>query len=73
MATLTDLLTTKIPPQNLEAERAVLGSILLEGAGAIARLGGLTETEFYAERHRTGHRRAQGMTAPATRGATGAQ
>ena len=30
MATLTDLLTSKIPPHSLEAERAVLGAILLE-------------------------------------------
>ena len=29
MATLTDLLTSKIPPHSLEAERAVLGAILL--------------------------------------------
>ena len=30
MATLDDLLTYKIPPHSLEAERAVLGAILLE-------------------------------------------
>ena len=30
VATLTDLLSSKIPPQNLEAERAILGAILLE-------------------------------------------
>ena len=30
MATLTELLTSKIPPHSLEAERAVLGAILLE-------------------------------------------
>jgi replicative DNA helicase len=53
MATCNELLTERVPPHSLEAERAVLGSILLEGSGAIARLGGLTETDFYAEKHRT--------------------
>ena len=30
MATLADLLTSKIPPHSLEAERAVLGGMLLD-------------------------------------------
>ena len=35
MATLTDLLTSKIPPHSLEAERAVLGAILGHGLDAV--------------------------------------
>lgn len=40
-----------IPPHNLEAERAVLGCLLLEGVSALERVG-LEPVEFYQEGHR---------------------
>src|SRR3972149_1664010 len=47
-----DLLGT-IPPHAIEAERAVLGCILLEGAEAWSRIGVRLETDdFYLHRHR---------------------
>jgi replicative DNA helicase len=52
MATANDLLTQRVPPNNVEAERAVLGAVILEGQSAIARLGGLIDGAFYVERHR---------------------
>src|SRR3990172_9300545 len=51
MATLVEL-PGKIPPHNLEAERAVLGAILLE-PGILARaIELLTADEFYKDAHR---------------------
>lgn len=41
----------RIPPHDLQAERAVLGCLLLEGAGALERAA-LEPTEFYLEGHR---------------------
>ena len=52
MATLTDLLTSKIPPQNLEAERAILGAILLENETLPRAIEILTPPDFYKEGHR---------------------
>lgn len=52
MATLTDLLTTKIPPHNLEAERAVLGAVLLEPEAYPRAAGLLAPSDFYKESHR---------------------
>ena len=43
---------TRIPPHHLEAERAVLGAILLEGAGALQQLGALEPDDFYLEADR---------------------
>jgi replicative DNA helicase len=45
---------SRIPPHNLDAERAVLGAVLLEGRDALPRLiEVLRPTDFYTEAHRT--------------------
>src|SRR6266571_1582874 len=47
-------LPTRIPPHNLDAERAVLGAMLLEGREALPRvIEVLRPTDFYTEAHRT--------------------
>jgi replicative DNA helicase len=44
---------SRIPPHNLDAERAVLGAVLLEGREALPRLIEiLRPTDFYTEAHR---------------------
>jgi replicative DNA helicase len=49
----TDL-PARIPPHNLDAERAVLGAVLLEGREALPRvIEVLRPSDFYAESHRT--------------------
>jgi replicative DNA helicase len=46
-------LASRIPPHNLDAERAVLGAVLLEGRDALPRLiEALGPTDFYTEAHR---------------------
>jgi replicative DNA helicase len=46
-------LPSRIPPHNLDAERAVLGAVLLEGRDALPRLiEALGPTDFYTEAHR---------------------
>ncbi len=52
MATLTELLTSKIPPHSLEAERAVLGAILLEKDSLPRVVEALRPSDFYKEGHR---------------------
>jgi len=52
MPTLAELLTSKIPPQSLEAERAVLGVALLDRDGPAALCRTLRAEDFYAEKHR---------------------
>jgi len=52
VATLTDLLTSKIPPHSLEAERAVLGAILLERESLPKAIELLKAADFYKEGHR---------------------
>jgi replicative DNA helicase len=52
VATLTDLLTSKIPPHSLEAERAVLGAILLERESLPKAIELLKPADFYKEGHR---------------------
>lgn len=52
MATLTDLLTSKIPPHDLPAERAVLGALLLDSVTAERLCTRLQPGDFYKERHR---------------------
>ena len=42
----------KVPPQNLEAEQSILGSILLENSAINSALEILTKNEFYSEAHR---------------------
>src|SRR4029077_8180955 len=52
VATLTDLLTSKIPPHSLEAERAVLGAVLLERDSLPKAIELLKPSDFYKEGHR---------------------
>jgi len=50
-------LPSRIPPHNLDAERAVLGAILLEGREALPRVvEALKESNFYTEAHRAIYR-----------------
>jgi replicative DNA helicase len=51
MAALVEL-PGKIPPQNLEAERAVLGCVLLEPAVLPRAIEILTPDDFYKDAHR---------------------
>lgn len=44
--------TARVPPQDIDAERAVLGAMLLEGEAAGLALGALVATDFYREAHR---------------------
>ena len=53
MATPADLLTSKIPPHSLEAERAVLGGMLLDRESLPRALELLKPFDFYKEDHRT--------------------
>jgi replicative DNA helicase len=52
VATLEDLLTAKIPPHNLEAERAVIGAVLLERESLPKAIEQLRVSDFYKEGHR---------------------
>jgi replicative DNA helicase len=52
VATVSDLLTFKIPPHSLEAERAVLGAILLEKDSLPKAVEMLKPADFYKEGHR---------------------
>ena len=45
-------LTDKLPPQNLEAERACLGSMLLDKEAIEIAIDILTEGDFYSDQHR---------------------
>src|SRR3989442_15860752 len=51
VAKIEDLLTRRVPPQNLDAENAVLGGVLIDGARALDVIG-LRPTDFYKEGHR---------------------
>jgi len=51
-APVADSLTSKIPPHSLEAERAVLGAILLERQNLPKAIGLLKPDDFYKEGHR---------------------
>src|SRR5204863_8334904 len=52
VATLADLLTSKIPPHSLEAERAVLGGMLLDRESLPKAVELLKPADFYKEGHR---------------------
>ncbi|MFQ5898429.1 MAG: replicative DNA helicase [Candidatus Methylomirabilia bacterium] len=52
MATLPELLTSKIPPHSLETERAVLGAILLETESLPKAIEVLRASDFYKDGHR---------------------
>jgi replicative DNA helicase len=53
VGTVAELLTSKIPPHSLEAERAVLGGLLLEREAWPRLAAQLTATDFLKEGHRT--------------------
>ena len=42
----------RIPPQNLESERALLGSIMLKPEGMSDAIDTISPDSFYAEKHR---------------------
>jgi len=47
-------LPARIPPHNLDAERAVLGAVLLEGRETLPRVIELLRpSDFYTQAHRT--------------------
>jgi replicative DNA helicase len=51
---VTEFFPSRIPPHNLDAERAVLGAILLEGRETLPRvIEQLRPTDFYTDAHRT--------------------
>lgn len=50
---VTSTLSDKLPPQNMEAEQACLGSMLLDKEAIEVALDILTSEDFYSERHRT--------------------
>lgn len=52
MATLNELLTSRVPPHSIEAERAVLGAMLLEQDAAPKVFERLVSDDFYKESHR---------------------
>ena len=52
MATLAELLSSRIPPHSLEAERAVLGALLLERESLPRAIEVLRASDFYKEGHR---------------------
>jgi hypothetical protein len=52
VVTLAEQIANKIPPHNLEAERAVLGGVLVEAGALVNVLTMLTPEDFY----KTGHR-----------------
>jgi replicative DNA helicase len=47
-----DQTTAKLPPQNLEAERSVLGAMLLSGEAINRVVELLTQESFYRDAHR---------------------
>ena len=49
----TEITTTVLPPQDLEAEQATLGAILVEPGAATIAMAVLEEGDFYPEGHRT--------------------
>jgi replicative DNA helicase len=55
--------STLLPPQDLEAEQATLGSILVEPGAAMIAMGLLEENDFYPEAHRLIYRAMQAVQA----------
>jgi len=51
--TTTTTLSDKLPPQNLEAERACLGSMLLDKEAIEVAIDILQSDDFYSDQHRT--------------------
>src|SRR5438093_9204998 len=55
-------LPTRIPPHNLDAERAVLGAVLLEGRETLPRvIEVLRPSDFYTEAHRATYQAMLGL------------
>ena len=55
-------LPARIPPHNLDAERAVLGAVLLEGRETLPRvIELLRSSDFYTDAHRTIYETMQGL------------
>src|SRR3989442_12112749 len=53
---------SQIPPHNLDAERAVLGAVLLEGRETLPRVIELLRpSDFYTDAHRTIYQTMQGL------------
>jgi replicative DNA helicase len=48
----SDEILRRVPPQNIEAEKSVLGAILLDNAAISEALGVLGASDFYRESHR---------------------
>lgn len=48
-----DAYPARIPPHNLDAERAVLGAMVLEGPSVLPRVSALVSSDFYADHHGT--------------------
>lgn len=48
----TDLLADRLPPQDLDAEQATLGAVLLEPGAAARAMSLVREEDFYREAHR---------------------
>ena len=46
-----EMLFDRIPPQNLEAEQAVLGAILLQGEALITAMERVQTEDFYDKPH----------------------
>lgn len=53
----------RVPPQDLHAEQAVLGSILVDPLATARVIGMLTDGDFYREAHRTIYRAVQAIAA----------
>ncbi|MEI6079437.1 MAG: replicative DNA helicase [bacterium] len=49
---MTDNLSYRMPPQNLEAEQCVLGAMLLEGSASYEVMDILKEDDFYRDAHK---------------------
>lgn len=49
---ITDNILEKLPPQNIEAEMAVLGSMLLSNDAVVRAMEKITEDAFYKEAHK---------------------
>lgn len=52
----------RLPPQNIEAEESVLGSMMIEGDAVLSASEILTPEDFYKETHRTIYKRMMEMS-----------
>ncbi len=49
----TELMFDRVPPQNLEAEQAVIGAILLQAEALITAMERVRSEDFYSGPHQT--------------------